>query len=82
MGSVDDAFSWDERVDYALGQAANVLEHAESNVVDVADAVDLARAWRSLARDWMTRQIHAVEIEYPDEEVDDDETEGAEHGVS
>lgn len=69
QGSID---SWNERIDYCLGKAANVLTHATDNLLGdrwVSDEIEaasvLAEAWRDLATTWNEREEWEVAEEPP-----------------
>lgn len=78
----DDLTSWDLLMDYALGQARMVLDHATAEVmrghVDedmVAAAVTLSSEWRSLADAWgerMDREGFLTDPDDVDDEVEDE----------
>lgn len=56
-----DHLSWDERIDWALGQAGQVLT-AVTPPMCVEDAVALSAEWRELAEAWRDRQIHVLDL--------------------
>lgn len=76
----DDLSSWDLLMDYALGQARKVLDHATEKFLaghvdeDLLGAtVALSTEWRELAEAWGDRmEREGVETETPvDDEVDE-----------
>lgn len=72
----DDIGSWELRIDYCLGQASRVLDHATDAVLAapnteevIAGCITLAEAWRALAESWEDRQAQEVALIEADEEL-------------
>ena len=76
----DDLGSWEERIDWALGNAGAVLEHASDQLkagrmdLGTAEAASsLAESWRDLASAWQERSsllVDPAEEDYTDEDDD------------